>query len=55
VDELHCQHFIAFIHSDEAVAILEEEEKFCDAPNTKLLIMRREVSIGERAQVQKLD
>ena len=35
--------------------ILEEEEKFCDAANTKLLVMRREVSIGERAQVHKLD
>jgi hypothetical protein len=43
------------MHSDIAVPILEEEEKFCDAANTKLIVMRREVSIGERAQVKKLD
>ncbi|KAJ4338355.1 hypothetical protein N0V95_008091 [Ascochyta clinopodiicola] len=55
VDELHYQQFITFMHSDSAVPVLEEEEKFCDAANTKLIVMRREVSIGERAQVQKLD
>lgn len=43
------------MHSDIAIPVLEEEEKFCDAPNTKLLVMRREVSIGERAHVQKLE
>lgn len=43
------------MNSDDAGPILEEEEKFCDAANTKLLVMRREVSIGERAQVHKLD
>lgn len=54
-DELHYQQFIAFIQSDDAIKLLEEEEKFCDAANTKLVVMRREVSIGERAHVQKLD
>lgn len=43
------------MHSDIAGPILEEEEKFCDPANTKLIVMKREVSIGERAQVQKLD
>lgn len=43
------------MHSDAAVPLVEEEEKFCDAPNTKLLVMRREVSTGERAEVQKLN
>lgn len=43
------------MNSDIAAPIIEEEEKFCDAANTKLIVMRREVSIGERAQVQKLD
>jgi len=52
-DELHCQQFITFLQSDIAVPVLEEEEKFCDAANTKLLVMRREVSLGERAEVQK--
>lgn len=54
-DELHYQQFITFLHSDIAVPVLDEEEKFCDAPNTKLIVMRREVSLGERAQVQKLE
>lgn len=54
-DELHYQQFIAFMHSDIAVPILEEEENFCNPANTKLIVMRREVSIGDRAQVQKLD
>lgn len=43
------------MHSDDAMPVLDEEEKFCDAANTKLIVMRREVSIGERAQVHKLD
>jgi hypothetical protein len=43
------------MNSDDAAPILEEEEKFCDAPNTKLIVMRREVSVGERADVQKLE
>ena len=54
-DELHYQQFIAFMNSDNAAPIIEEEEKFCDAANTKLIVMRREVSVGERAQVQQLD
>ncbi|KAJ4382604.1 hypothetical protein N0V86_001826 [Didymella sp. IMI 355093] len=54
-DELHYQQFIAFMNSDNAAPIIEEEEKFCDAPNTKLIVMRREVSVGERADVQKLE
>ena len=54
-DELHYQQFIAFMNSEIAAPILEEEEKFCDAATTKLIVMRREVSIGARAQVVKLD
>jgi hypothetical protein len=54
-DELHYQQFITLINSEMAEPVLSEEEKFCDAANTKLIVMRREVSIGERAQVQKLE
>lgn len=43
------------MHSDEAAPLLEEEDNFCDTQRTKLLVMRREVSTGERAQVQKLN
>ncbi|KAL6706011.1 hypothetical protein ACN47E_006113 [Coniothyrium glycines] len=53
-DELHCQQFITLMHSDTVESILEEEAKFADPVKTKLIVMRRDVSIGERAQVQKL-
>lgn len=43
------------MNSEIAAPILEEEEKFCDAANTKLIVMRREVSVGERAEVVKRD
>ncbi|KAJ8106184.1 hypothetical protein OPT61_g9709 [Boeremia exigua] len=55
VDELHYQQFVALLQSDHAIPVLEEEEKFCDAANTKVVVMRRDVSIGERAEVVKLD
>jgi hypothetical protein len=43
------------MHSDIATPVLEEEGKFAIPEMTKLLVMRRDVSIGERAQVQKID
>jgi hypothetical protein len=43
------------MHSDIAEPALEEEAKFAIPEKTKLLVMRRDVSIGERAQVQKID
>jgi hypothetical protein len=55
VDELHYQQFITFIHSEHAEPVLDEESKFSKPELTKLIVMRREVSIGERAQVVKLD
>lgn len=41
------------MHSDEAEPALEEEGKFAIPEKTKLIVMRREVTIGERATVQK--
>jgi hypothetical protein len=46
-DELHYQQFIALMHSDTAVPMLEEEEKFADPTKTKLIVMRRGISIRE--------
>ena len=46
-DELHYQQFIAFMHSDDAVPILTEEEKFADPGKTKLIVMKRGVSTRE--------
>jgi hypothetical protein len=46
-DELHYQQFIAFMHSDAATPVLEEEEKFADPGKTKLIVMRRAISIRE--------
>ena len=46
-DELHLQQFIAIMHSDAGVLILKEEEKFADPGKTKLLFMRRGISIRE--------
>lgn len=46
-DELHYQQFIAFMHSDDAVPILTEEEKFADPGKTKLIVMKRQVSTRE--------
>jgi hypothetical protein len=43
-DELHCQQFLAFIQSDDAVPLVEEEEKFVDAEKTKVILMKRTVS-----------
>ena len=40
-DELHLQQFITFMHSEEALEVLAEEEKFTDASKTKLLVMKR--------------
>lgn len=53
-DELHVQQFITFMHSELAEPVLEEEGKFADPEKTKLLVMRRDVSIGERAEVRKI-
>lgn len=46
-DELHLQQFMAFMHSDEAAPVLEEELKFADPAKTKLIIMRRAVSVKD--------
>lgn len=54
-DELHCQQFLTFLHSEEAEPVLEEEGKFADPEKTRLFVMRREHTIGERAEVQKLE
>jgi hypothetical protein len=40
-DELHLQQFITFMHSEEALEVLAEEEKFADPTKTKLLVMKR--------------
>ena len=40
-DELHLQQFITFMHSEEALFVLAEEEKFADPTKTKLLVMKR--------------
>ena len=46
-DELHFQQFIAFMHSDAAVPVLKEEEKFADLEKTKLIVMKRESTMRE--------
>jgi hypothetical protein len=46
-DELHLQQFIAFMHSDAAVPMLEEEDKFADPGKTKLIVMKRGISVRE--------
>ncbi|KAI4626144.1 uncharacterized protein J4E87_004644 [Alternaria ethzedia] len=46
-DELHLQQFIAFMHSDAAIPVLEEEEKFAEPTKTKLLVMKKGVSVRE--------
>jgi hypothetical protein len=46
-DELHLQQFIAFMHSDAAIPVLEEEGKFVDIEKTKLLFMKKQVSVQE--------
>lgn len=43
-DELHLQQFITFMHSDDALEVLAEEEKFVELGLTKLVVMRRGVS-----------
>lgn len=43
------------MHSEGAEAILEDEENFCNTALTKVIVMRRGVTLGERAEVQKLD
>jgi hypothetical protein len=40
-DELHLQQFITFMHSEEALEVLAEEEKFADPTKTKLLVMKK--------------
>jgi hypothetical protein len=42
------------MNTDAAEPVLEEEGKFADPEKTKLMVMRREHTLGERAQVQKL-
>ena len=46
-DELHLQQFIAFMHSDDALPVLEEEGKFAETTKTKLLFMKKGVSVRE--------
>jgi hypothetical protein len=46
-DELHLQQFIAFMHSDAALPVFEEEGKFAEPTKTKLLFMKRGVSVRE--------
>lgn len=43
------------MHSEVAEPMLEEESKFAIPEKTKLIVMRRDVTVGERAQVQKHD
>ncbi len=47
-DELHLQQFIVFMQSDAGVPVLEEEEKFADPTKTKLLIMKKGVSVRDK-------
>ncbi|KAF1979426.1 hypothetical protein BU23DRAFT_595288 [Bimuria novae-zelandiae CBS 107.79] len=50
VDELHCQQFLAFMHTKDAEPLLEEEAKFADMEKMKIIIMRREYSFREEIQ-----